>query len=121
MEEITWQGLATLPGAVAAVTLVLTILKAVLGIYWTEFVNRIAALALSVAVVVGVTAYFGNGEWPSYILAVFNGLIVAGALLGVTQVYNRKIVEDRALGFKPRFRDIFKRKPKEVTFAKKGK
>ena len=100
MEEITWQSLATLPGAVAAVTLVITVLKAVIGIYWTELINRIAALALSIAVVVGVTAFSGTTDWPSIILAVFNGLIVAGALLGVNKLYTQKIIQDQKLGIK---------------------
>lgn len=95
MEEITWQSLATIPGAVAAVTLVVTVLKAVIGIYWTELINRIAALILSVAVVVGVAAFSGATEWPSIILAVFNGLIVASALLGVNKLYNQRVIQDR--------------------------
>lgn len=95
MEELTWQGLATLPGVLAAVTLLLTILKAVIGIYWTELINRIAALVLSVAAIMGVAAYSGADLWATYLLAAFNGIIVAGALLGVTKVYNQKVVEDR--------------------------
>lgn len=102
MEQITWESLATLPGAVAAVTLVITVLKSVIGIYWTELVNRIAALALSIAVVVGVTAFSGATDWPSIVLSIFNGLIVAGALLGVNRLYNQKVIQDRALGEKPK-------------------
>lgn len=105
MEEITWQSLATLPGAVAAVTLVLTIIKAVIGIYWTELMNRVAALVLSVAVVLGTTVISGTTDWPSLILAVFNGLIVAGALLGVTKVYNQKVVEDRTYTVERKFKN----------------
>jgi hypothetical protein len=116
MEEITWQTLATLPGAVAAVTLILTILKAIFGIYWTELVNRFAALGLSIAAVVGTTAVVGTNGWPGYMLAVFNGIIVAGALLGVTKVYNQKIIQDRTLGSSVKFLDLFKKKSK-----KKGK
>jgi len=97
MEEITWQSLATLPGAVAAVTLVITVLKAVIGIYWTEVINRIAALVLSVAVVMGVAAFSGATDWPSLVLAAFNGLIVAGALLGVNKLYNQKIAQDKIM------------------------
>jgi hypothetical protein len=98
MEEISWQTLATLPGAVAGVTLLLTILKAIFGIYWTELINRFAALGLSVAAVVGTTAYLGTNSWAGYMLAAFNGIIVAGALLGVTKVYNQKVIQDRTLG-----------------------
>jgi len=98
IEEITWQSLATLPGAVAAVTLVITIFKAVIGIYWTELVNRIAALVLSILVVVGVTAFSGATDWPSLVLAIFNGLIVAGALLGVNKLYNQKVIQDKVIG-----------------------
>jgi len=101
MEQITWESLATMPGAIAAVTLILTILKAVVGIYWTEFINRIAALVFSVAVVVGTVAVSGSADWKAFILAAFNGLIVAGALLGVTRMYNQKIVEDKRLGENP--------------------
>ena len=102
MEEISWQSLATLPGAVAAVTLVITVLKAVIGIYWTELVNRIAALGLSIAVVVGVSVFSGATDWPSIVLSVFNGLIVAGALLGVNKLYAQRIVQDKALGETPK-------------------
>jgi hypothetical protein len=98
IEQISWETLATLPGAVAAVTLLLTILKAVFGIYWTELINRFAALGLSIAAVVGFTAIVGTNSWAGYLLAVFNGIIVAGALLGVTKTYNQKIIEDRKLG-----------------------
>jgi len=98
IEEITWQSLATLPGAVAAVTLVITIFKAVIGIYWTELVNRIAALVLSILVVVGVTAFSGATDWPSLVLAIFNGLIVAGASLGVNKLYNQKVIQDKVMG-----------------------
>jgi hypothetical protein len=97
MEELSWQSLATLPGAIAAVTLVLTILKAVIGVYWTELMNRIGALVLSIAVVVGTTVYSGNVGWSAIVLAVFNGLIVAGALLGVTRMYNQKVIQDTKL------------------------
>jgi hypothetical protein len=102
MEEISWQSLATIPGAVAAVTLVITVLKAVIGIYWTELVNRIAALTLSIAVVVGVSVFSGATDWPSIVLSVFNGLIVAGALLGVNKLYAQRIVQDKALGEVPK-------------------
>jgi hypothetical protein len=109
MEEISWQSLATLPGAVAAVTLVITVLKAVIGIYWTELINRIAALALSIAVVIGVTVFSGATDWPSLVLSVFNGLIVAGALLGVNKLYNQKITQDRIMSDTKNFsRDIKK-------------
>jgi len=100
MEEITWQSLATIPGAVAAVTLVITVLKAVIGIYWTELVNRIAALGLSIAVVVGVSVFSGATDWPSIVLSIFNGLIVAGALLGVNKMYNQRVIQERTLGEK---------------------
>ena len=115
MEEITWQSLATLPGAVAGVTLVITVLKAVIGIYWTEIANRVAALVLSVAVVVGVAVFSGATDWPSIVLAVFNGLIVAGALLGVNKLYNQKIVQDKTLGVNVKFLDLFKRKTKKKS------
>jgi len=102
MEEVTWESLVTIPGAVAAVTLVITVLKAVIGIYWTELVNRIAALTLSIAVVVGVAAFSGATDWPSIVLSIFNGLVVAGALLGVNKLYNQKVIQDRALGETPK-------------------
>lgn len=102
MEQVTWESLATLPGAIAAVTLIITVLKAVIGIYWTELVNRVSALVLSVAVVVGVTLFSGTYDWPSIVLSIFNGLIVAGALLGVNKLYNQKVIQDRALGEKPK-------------------
>ena len=119
MEEfLTWQGLATMPGVLAAVTLVLTILKAVIGIYWTEFTNRIAALILSIAAVCGVTAYTGTDEWAAYLLAVFNGIIVAGALLGVTKVYNQKVVEDRTYSKSVKFLDMFKKETPKKKVSK---
>lgn len=98
IEPISWESLATLPGAIAAVSLIITVLKGVIGIYWTELINRVAALVLSVAVVMGVTAFSGSTDWPSLVLAAFNGLIVAGALLGVTRMYNAKIIKDKILG-----------------------
>lgn len=113
IEEITWQSLSTLPGAVAAVTLVITVLKAVIGIYWTELINRISALILSIAVVVGVTVFSGTTDWPSMILAIFNGLIVASALLGINKLYTQRIIQDRALSNPVKFRDIFNKEKRE--------
>jgi len=98
MEEITWSALLTLPGAAAAVTVVITVLKAVFGTYWTDLANKIAALVLSVGIVVGVTIISGAVSWETIILAVLNGFIVAGAMLGVTNVYNQRIVEDKLTG-----------------------
>jgi uncharacterized membrane protein len=121
MEEITWQSLATLPGAVAAVTLVITIFKAVIGIYWTELVNRIAALVLSILVVVGVTAFSGATDWPSIVLSVFNGLIVAGALLGVNKLYNQKVVQDRNLGLTKENGTVSQAETKKILAKAKNK
>lgn len=97
MDEMTWQTLATLPGAIAAVTLVITVLKSVFGTLWTNLVNRIAALVFSVAIVVGVAAFSGATDWASIVLAIFNGLIVASALLGVNELYTERIVQDAVI------------------------
>jgi len=97
MEEITWQSLATLPGAVAAVTLILTVLKAVIGTAWSDLVNRVAALIFSIAVVVASVAISGVSYWPNYILAVFNGLIVAQTVLGLSNTYIEKIYQEKRL------------------------
>lgn len=99
MDEITWQSLSTPAAVAAAVTFLLTVLKAALGVYWTSLVNGIAALVLSVGISLGITAAMGitGPMWASLVLAALNGIIVCGAVLGVTNIYKDRVVGDRLM------------------------
>lgn len=97
MEELTWQSLAGPTATVAVVTLLLTICKAALTTVWRPLVNGILALVFSVAVSIGVTAGIGVAVgglaepiWVTYLLSALNGIICAGAVLGVTVRYDAK-------------------------------
>jgi hypothetical protein len=101
MTEFSWVALATIPGAVAAVSLLLTVLKSVIGAQYTDAVNRYCALGLSVAVmVVAVAASTPGLLWWGFLLAALNGVVVCGAILGVTAAYTNKVRED-LLGVAP--------------------
>jgi hypothetical protein len=98
MEELTWQSLAGPTSTVAVVTLMLTICKAALPGVWRPLINGILALVFGVAVSIGVTAGIGAATggladpvWATYLLAGLNGIICAGAVLGVTTRYDAKI------------------------------
>ena len=96
MDQLTWQALATPAAAVAGTTLMLTIMKAALGMYWTSLWNGVGALVFSVAISLGTAGALGVADpiWAGYLLAGINGVIVAGAVLGVNQRYNSNVKRD---------------------------
>ena len=95
VEQFTWQSLATVPGAVAAVTLILAILKIAIGPPWTEQINKWATLALGVLVMEAAVFAIGTPAiWYNFVLAGMTGVVVAGACLGVVQSYRGKVEQD---------------------------
>jgi len=102
MTEFSLLQLATIPGAVAAVSLLLTVLKSVIGEKYTDQINRYCALGLSAAVMVAAVAASTPGLlWWGYVLAVLNSLVVCGAILGVTAAYQNKLRQDPVMAPTP--------------------
>lgn len=76
-------------------TLVVT-LKGVIGVYWNQMVNNAATLVLCIGIAVGAT--FAHGEivgevvpWYTAVASGLNGVICAGSLLGLNQIFVRQI------------------------------
>ena len=81
-----------------AVGMLTVVLKAVFGLYWTNLLNRIVTLVLATAIPPVALYALGNGEWGVLVLGAINGVIVAGSLLGVNEVYKAKLAaEERQL------------------------
>lgn len=91
MTELSWTYMATGVGTFFAVGTLVVVFKAVLGVYWTPMINRVATLILATAIPPLATWAMGNTEWQAIVLAAINGVIVAGSLLGVNEVYRAKI------------------------------
>jgi len=82
MEElITPEALITVPVASGVVALILFILRGVFGTWWTDRVNRIAGLILSVGVIEGAMIRLAPADWWTYVGAGFTGLIVSWAVI----------------------------------------
>jgi hypothetical protein len=100
MEFSNWTDLAAPGATVAAVTLLITICKAALGMYWSTTINGIGCLVFGVFVSVATVAGVGYAATSAreiaaiYALAIINGLIYAGAVLGVNQRFSAKVKQD---------------------------
>jgi hypothetical protein len=97
MDALNWQQMATGVGDFLAVGMLLVTLKAVFGMYWTILINRVATLALATAIPPLAIWALGGWTWQSIVLGAFNGIIVAGSLLGVNEVYRAKVQRDLGL------------------------
>lgn len=97
MESLNWEQMATGVGDFLAVGMLVVVFKAVFGAYWTNLINRVATLVLATAIPPIATWALGNSEWPAIVLAAVNGIIVAGSLLGVNEVYRAKVARDQGL------------------------
>jgi len=87
MNELNWQQMATGVGDFLAVGMLVVVMKAVFGFYWTAFVNRVATLILATAIPPLAIWAMGDSSWQTLTLGAINGVIVAGSLLGVNSVY----------------------------------
>jgi hypothetical protein len=95
MSELNWQQMATGVGDFLAVGMLVVVFKAVFGFYWTQLINRIATLVLATAIPPIATWAMGADTWQAIVLAAINGVVVAGSLLGVNEVYRAKVVRER--------------------------
>jgi hypothetical protein len=95
MNELNWQTLATGVGDFLAVGMLVVVFKAVFGVYWTTLVNRVATLILATAIPPLAVWALGDSTWQMIVLSAFNGIIVAGSLLGVNEVYRAKVARDQ--------------------------
>lgn len=89
-EFFSWELAGTVSGAAAIVWILISALKGVLQDYWSDKVQRIAALAFSVAIMSFVT-YQQGAAWGDYILAVINGAVVSLAVMQFETVTNSAI------------------------------
>lgn len=99
-EPLTWQQLAQ-PGAVVAlVSLLLMICKSAIGYRWTSMINGIGAIVFGMVISVCIGVYFGFQDpvWVGYVLAAINGIVYAGATLGVSTRFAAKTQEDIVRG-----------------------
>jgi len=99
-EPLSWQQLAQ-PGAVVAlVSLLLLICKSAVGYRWTNMINGIGAIVFGMVISVCIGVYFGFEDpvWVGYVLAAINGIVYAGATLGVTTRYSAKVQDDQIRG-----------------------
>lgn len=94
MNELNWQQLATGAGDFLAVGMLVVVFKAVFGFYWTAFINRVATLVLATAIPPLAMWALGDATWQTIVLAAFNGMVVAGSLLGVNSVYQSKVARE---------------------------
>jgi len=97
VEPLSWESLAQPASVVAAVSLLLMICKAALGMYWNTLINGIGALVFGIVVSVGIAAAIGleDPQWLGYVLAGLNGIVYAGAVLGVNQRFSAKVEADK--------------------------
>lgn len=102
MTELNWQQMATGVGDFLAVGMLVVVFKAVFGGLWTDLLNRIVTLVLATAIPPLAVFAMGGSTWQMLVLAAFNGIIVAGALLGVNEVYRGKIAREQGLELPPR-------------------
>ena len=92
MEAFDWSQILDGWGLFLAVGSLVVVFKAVVGPYWSDTVNRVATLALCLALSVGASYALGaiTGEpvyWWQVAQSAVNSVIVAGSLLGVNAVY----------------------------------
>jgi len=80
-ELITWAGLGTFAGAVAATLLIVQYVKPA----FPSIDTRLMALAIALLIQIGVTL-IANGLAQDYALAVFNAVLVASSAMGAYQV-----------------------------------
>ena len=95
MDEFSWAQLATGVGTFMAVGMIVVVMKAVFGVYWTILINRIATLVLATAIPPLAIWAMGDASWQSLVLGAVNGVIVAGSLLGVNEVYRAKLAREQ--------------------------
>jgi hypothetical protein len=95
MTELNWQQMATGVGDFLAVGMLVVVFKAVFGAYWTILINRAATLVLATAIPPLAVFALGGATWQMLVLAAFNGIIVAGSLLGVNEVYRAKVAREQ--------------------------
>jgi len=80
-ELITWAGLGTFAGAVAATLLIVQYVKPA----FPGIDTRLMALGIALLIQIGVTLIAG-GLAQDYALAVFNAVLVASSAMGTYQV-----------------------------------
>lgn len=100
MTEFSWAQLATGVGAFFAIGMIVVTLKAVFGPYWTNLINRVVVLVLSLAIpplAVWAIAEQTNNPlvYGQLVLAFLNGFLVAGSLLGVNELYRAKLAREQ--------------------------
>ena len=98
MTELNWAQMATGVGDFLAVGMLVVVFKAVFGMYWTQLINRVATLVLATAIPPLAVFALGDSTWQGIVLAAVNGVVVAGSLLGVNEVYRAKVAKDETLG-----------------------
>ena len=107
MEGFDWANMATGPGDFLVCGTLLLVLKAVIGPYWTDLINRVATFVLATAIPPVATFALadiqGNvAPWWVLVLAGMQGVIVAGSLLGVNSIYRAKVKDDIMARFQGR-------------------
>jgi K+-transporting ATPase A subunit len=69
---------------------VLMVLKAQLGPYWSDLMNRLVTLLLPIALVEVAILATGGGVWWLYIIGVLNGLLAATGVAKTQQAYDAR-------------------------------
>lgn len=96
MEGFDWNQAISGYGLFLVVGTLVVVFKGVLGLYWTDLVNRASTLVLCIGLAVAAT--FAHAEivgiavpWYTALAAGLNGVIVAGSLLGLNSIYVAKV------------------------------
>lgn len=85
---LSWDLAATVAGAATIVWLVISILKGIVGVYWTDVVNRIVTIVLSIALMIYMVYRGDAATADNYVLAVLNGFVVSLAVSQFSSVTN---------------------------------
>ena len=87
-EFLSWELAGTVAGAATIVWLVVSILKGVVGTYWTDVVNRVVTIVLSIALMAYMVYRGEDATVDNYVLAVLNGFVVSLAVSQFSSVTN---------------------------------
>jgi hypothetical protein len=90
--DITQASLLTVAGGSAFVGLILLTLRGVLKEAWSENLNRYAALAMSLLLVEGITAYTKTTDAFTYVVGFFVACQITLAVLNGAEIVSSGIV-----------------------------
>lgn len=88
----TWETLATVGGATAAVTIIVSIIEKLFGPGLNERIRNAVIALSSIALLVAGALSAGGATWETYMLAVVNGLVVSLAVLRLSDITLPRLV-----------------------------